>query len=287
MFGNFSAAAADRSALTARTTGIRKLFSRARQRLEPRHAPHRPADCASSSGFELSWRRPGRGRGRFQRALPGLLLVWGIAFCALSSGSEVRGQLLGGEKVVRLDGPMKGSKDAVVTLVEFSDYECSFCGRHVRETLPSIQKEYIDTGKLKYVFRDFPLVTVHKDAFKAAEAAHCAGEQGRYWEMHDRLFFNQNILSPESFPIHAQVIKLDLLKFQVCLFGGKYAGTIQKNMAEGEKADVKSTPTFLLGLTKPNASEMKVLKMLVGAQPYANFKQAIEGLLATAQAGKF
>jgi protein-disulfide isomerase len=89
------------------------------------------------------------------------------------------------------DAPVKGNPNAKLTLIEFSDYQCPFCRRHAENTLPSLDKEYIATGKVRYVFHDFPLEAIHPQAFKAAEAAHCAGEQQKYWEMHGRLFANQ------------------------------------------------------------------------------------------------
>jgi protein-disulfide isomerase len=101
-------------------------------------------------------------------------------------GVPMRGVVLGTG-----DGPFKGAPDARVTVVEFSDYQCPFCGRHARETLPKIDETYIKTGKVKYVFRDFPLERIHPNAVKAAEAARCAGESGKYWEMHNRLFGDQ------------------------------------------------------------------------------------------------
>jgi len=98
--------------------------------------------------------------------------------------------------------PSQGSDTAVLTLVEFSDYQCPFCGLYVRETSSQIRRDYVETGKLKYVFRNFPLEAIHGDAFKAAEAAHCAGEQGKYWEMHDRLFANQRALGGAQLPVN-------------------------------------------------------------------------------------
>jgi protein-disulfide isomerase len=97
--------------------------------------------------------------------------------------------------VLNLKGdPFKGEKNAKVTLVEFSDYQCPFCARHVRATLPPLESEYIATGKIKYVFRNFPIASIHPLAFKAHEAANCSGEQDKYWEMHDRLFANSKAL---------------------------------------------------------------------------------------------
>ena len=93
------------------------------------------------------------------------------------------------EAVLSVEGAQfLGQKNATVTVVEFSDYQCPFCARHVQQTLPLLRKEYVDTGKVKYVFRDHPLESIHPAAFKAAEAARCGGEQGKFWEMHDKLF---------------------------------------------------------------------------------------------------
>ncbi len=180
--------------------------------------------------------------------------------------------------VLDIDGaPIKGDKDAKVTIVEFSDYQCPFCGRHVRDTIPQIKAEYIKTGKVKYVFSDFPL-DFHQNAFKAAEAARCAREQGKYWEMHDRLFGNQQALG--DLTPHAEAVGLNMSKFQKCMDSGKYAEAVRKDIEEGQKAGVSGTPTFFIGLTDPKDSEVKAVKKIVGAQPYANFKSAIDGLLS-------
>lgn len=175
--------------------------------------------------------------------------------------------------------PVKGNQSTKLTLVEFSDYQCPFCARHFRETLPQIEKDYITTGKLKYVLRDFPLESIHKDAFKAHETANCAGEQGKYWEMHDRLFQNQNQLGVADLPKHAQAIGLDIMPFQQCLNSGKQAGKIRKDMDDGQRAGVQGTPTFFLGFEEPDGKTIKVLSGIVGAYPYAQFKQAIEAAL--------
>jgi len=178
------------------------------------------------------------------------------------------------------DRPFKGGKDAKLTLVEFSDYQCPFCGRFFRETLPIIEREYISTGKLKYVPRDFPIESIHKDAFKAAEAANCAGEQGKYWQMHDRLFQDQNQLGVEELPKHAQAIGLSLSVFQQCLNSGKQAAEIRKDMEHGQRAGVNGTPTFFLGVQDSDGQTVKVLRAIVGAQPYVQFKEAIESGLS-------
>jgi protein-disulfide isomerase len=174
--------------------------------------------------------------------------------------------------------PFKGERDARVTLVEFSDYQCPFCGRHVRETMPQIEKEYVQTGKVKYVFLDLPLESIHKSAFKAAEAANCAGDQGKYWEMHDRLFGNQKALEPWA--AHAEAVGLDVAKFEACLAAGASADEIRQDMVQAQKAGITGTPAFFLAYTDPRSSRVKSVTALKGARPYADFKAAIDGMLA-------
>jgi protein-disulfide isomerase len=139
-------------------------------------------------------------------------------------------------------------------------------------------KEYIETGKIKHVFLDFPLESIHKLAFKAAEAANCAGEQGKYWEMHDRLYSNQQALEPWT--THAQAVGLDVPKFEACLNGGGQAAEIRRDMAEAQKAGVTGTPAFFLSYTDPKSSKVTTEIRLTGSQPFANFKAAIDKLLA-------
>jgi protein-disulfide isomerase len=125
---------------------------------------------------------------------------------------------------------------------------------------------------------DFPLESIHKFAFKAAEAARCAGEQGKFWEMHDRLFSNQTSLEPAK--PHAEAIGLDGPKFEACLSAGKYAEAIRKDAAEGQKAGVTGTPLFFLAYTDPASSQVKTVVRLSGAQPFSAFKAQIDQLLA-------
>ncbi len=147
--------------------------------------------------------------------------------------------------------------------------------------MPQIENEYIKTGKVKYVVLDFPLESIHKHAFKAAEAARCAGDQDKFWEMHNRLFANQQAVAPNNLTQYAQALGLDMPKFQQCLDSGKYAPDIRKNLAEGQKAGVTGTPGFFLGMTNPNDSKIKALGALKGAQPYASFKEIIDNLLSS------
>jgi protein-disulfide isomerase len=133
---------------------------------------------------------------------------------------------------------------------------------------------------VKYALRDLPLESIHPFAFKAAEATHCAGETGKYWEMHDRLFANQRELSRKDLPKHAEALGINVAAFEQCLDSGKYAGRIRKDMAEAQKLGVNGTPTFFLGVVGANGSQIKGVR-IAGAQPYAAFKAAIDNVLST------
>jgi len=176
--------------------------------------------------------------------------------------------------------PTKGDRNARVALIEFSDYQCPFCGKYTKEVMPQLQDEYVKTGKVKYVFQDMPL-EFHKNAFKAAEAAHCAGDQGKFWEMHDLLFQNQTALDPEQLPAHAKSLGLSESAFSQCLESGKFAAQIRQDIAQAGTVGITGTPTFFIGLVQPGDGRVKVMKKLVGAKPYAEFKSAFDSLLTT------
>ena len=145
--------------------------------------------------------------------------------------------------------------------------------------MPEIEKDYIDIGKMKYVFMDFPL-PMHGQAMKASEGALCAGDQDKFWEMHDRLFANQNALSPEALSKHAEALGLDTTQFKECLDSGKQAARIKAAMAEGQKAGITGTPTFLFGFMEADG-KVKATKKLSGAVAYANFKATIDEMLSS------
>jgi protein-disulfide isomerase len=184
--------------------------------------------------------------------------------------------------IFSIDGlPIKGDNKAKLIIVEFSDYQCPFCARYVRETLPQIESDYVKLGKVRYAFSAFPLEAIHSQALMAAEAALCAGEQGKYWEMHDQLFINQAALSPKELSLHAQLINLDAPKFQRCLFTDKYSEQVRKNVEQAQSVGVNGTPTFFIGLAIPGKPQIKVLQVMSGAQPYSNFKSVIDSLLSS------
>ena len=132
---------------------------------------------------------------------------------------------------------------------------------------------------MKYVFMDFPL-PMHGQAMKASEAALCAGDQNKFWEMHDRLFANQNALGPEALSKHAEALGLDTIQFKECLDSEKHAAQIKAAMAEGQKAGITGTPGFLLGFIEADG-KVRATKNIPGAVPYANFKAAIDEMLSS------
>ena len=174
--------------------------------------------------------------------------------------------------------PKRGERTARVAIIEYSDFQCPYCGRYDRETFPQIEDEYIKTGKVQYVWRDLPL-SFHKNAPKAAEAARCAGEQGKFWDMHDRLFHNQAALEATDLAAHATALKLDSKEFQECLDGGRYGSAIQKSVDEANSVGLTGTPSFLIGIVQPD-STVKVARKIIGARSYADFKAVIDSLLA-------
>ena len=173
--------------------------------------------------------------------------------------------------------PSRGESTAKLTLVQFSDFECPYCGKFSRETMPQIDKEYIQTGKMRYVVMNLPLEGMHKSAFKAAETAGCAGEQGKFWEMYERLYANQQII--DQWKSHAEAVGLDISKFEDCLNSGREAAQIRRDMAEARKAGITGTPAFFIAFTDAKSTTVKSVTRLVGSQPYAAFKAAIDRLL--------
>ncbi len=174
------------------------------------------------------------------------------------------------------NAPFKGDSRAKVVLIDFNDFQCPFCVRHVRETMTVLEKEHIGPGKLKYVMREFPLESIHPFAFKASEAALCAGDQGKYFEFHDLLFANQKALSPGDLGKHAQTLGLDTDRFSQCLEAGTFGGRVRADLAEGRRTGIRATPSFLLGVQEGSVVNVKFI--IRGAYPYATFKEAIEKL---------
>lgn len=175
---------------------------------------------------------------------------------------------------------VQGKADAPVTLVEFTDYQCPFCKRHATTTLPQIVKDYVNSGKVKYVLRDFPLKQIHPNAAKLSQAVLCAGDQGKGWEMHNRIFSAEKAPDPKKLSKDVKAVGLDAKAFNACLKSDKYAGKVDASLKEGVELGIRGTPGFFLGKTDMNdLGKITATEMIVGAQPFAKFKQAIDKIL--------
>lgn len=167
------------------------------------------------------------------------------------------------------DDPSLGNPNAPVTIVEFSDFQCPYCGRFFANTLGPLKEKYVKTGKVRFVYRDFPLASIHTEATGAAEAAACANDQGKFWEYHDTIFQNQPTLSAANYKQWAKDLGLNAAAFNQCVDSRKYADEVQKDFNDGRKAGVSGTPTFFING-----------KILVGALPFEEFESAVEEALA-------
>jgi len=170
-------------------------------------------------------------------------------------------------RITNLKGYALGRPDAPLTMVEFTDLQCPFCRQYVTVTFDEIKRNWIDTGRLRYISRDFPL-DFHPQAMPAARAARCAGEQEKFWEMRMTLMRNANLLSPDYISKAAADLKLDTKAFAACTASVKYDADINAEIAEGMRLGVGGTPTFVVGKTTPAAIEGP---MVVGALSYAQF----------------
>ena len=193
-----------------------------------------------------------------------------LAPVAPSAQGDQGGGLLGELSVAPEvgDAPFLGDPNAPVTMVEFSDYECPFCNQFFDQTLARIKSEYVDTGKVKFVYKDFPIVSIHPQAQKAAESARCVREQlgdNGYWAMHDMLFEGQQQLGVTSFKQWARELGVNGAQFDSCLDSGKYAEAVGADVDEGVALGVNGTPTLFI-------NDVRV----VGAVPFEQIAGVIE-----------
>jgi protein-disulfide isomerase len=172
-----------------------------------------------------------------------------------------------------------GKENAPLVLVEYTDYQCPFCQRYHNDSFAQIKANFIDTGKIRYISRDFPL-PFHENARRSATAARCAGEQGKFWELRDTLIINASQLQADKLPGYAQSVSMDVPKFQACVDSDKYRAAIDKDIAEGTAAGVNGTPSFVLG--RIENGKLQGVRM-VGAMPYAQFEAKIQEMLKTAK----
>jgi protein-disulfide isomerase len=172
---------------------------------------------------------------------------------------------------------MLGSKEAPFTIVEFTDYQCPFCQRFHVTSFPELKKAYIDTGKVRFYSKDMPL-DFHPNAMRAAMAARCAGDQGKFWELRDTMGANPNSLDIEHILNFAGNLKLDTGALRACIDGGKYKETVQNDVLEAMKIGANGTPTFIVG---KSVGEGVDGELVVGAMPFQMFDSKLKELQGT------
>lgn len=176
--------------------------------------------------------------------------------------------------------PFRGETGATLAIIEYADFECPFCRRFEHDTYPQIRDAYIDTGKVKYFFRDLPL-PFHQHSMPDARAARCAAEQGKLWEMHDSLFSDPAALNEGDIDTRATKLGIDTTKLDACVASARFADVIQHSMSEASGMQISGTPTFVIGTLGPDGQLVNVKKTVVGAYPFDAFKSVIEPLLAS------
>ncbi len=205
-------------------------------------------------------------------ALVGLAALVGVAGDAgAQSGDSDRVQMH-----LQADEESQGSPTAPITLVEFTDYQCPYCRRFQAETWPQLKKNYVDTGKLRFIVRDLPL-DFHPAARPAAQAAHCAAEQHKFWEMHEALLAGPPDLLAGGIDRRAHAVGLDLARLHACVASGKYSFAIARNAAEADALRLNGTPSFIIGRV---ANGVLTGERVAGALPYSEFDAGLKELLA-------
>jgi protein-disulfide isomerase len=181
--------------------------------------------------------------------------------------------------------PQKGNADALVALVEYSDYECPFCIRHFRETMPLLEKNYIESGKILYVFKDFPIDQLHPQARRAHEATQCVGslQPDKYWDMHNKMFGAPAQHTPEALETTASGLGINMTAYRECLASGRTTAGIKASGDEATAFGANGTPAFFVGIIDKATNQVKITRALSGALPFTQFAQVIEAALAQAK----
>ncbi len=206
--------------------------------------------------------------------LAGILIVWMLMTFTGDNYRSPTGNVItepDASKKINITGfPLKGEENASVTIVAYSDYQCAFCAEFYNETLPSIEKEYIMTGKAKFYFKDYPL-EIHAYSQKAAEAAHCVrkqkGDEG-FWRMHDKLFDAQESINIENIKKWARDLDVNGAEFDNCLDSDEMTSIVQRSFREGQQDEVRGTPAFFIND-----------KLISGSKPFKDFKEIINAEL--------
>jgi len=171
--------------------------------------------------------------------------------------------------------PFLGSKDAPVTIVQFTDYQCQFCQQFHQQTFQDLKKHYIDSGKVRFYSLDLPLVDIHQNALLAAQAGRCAQDQGQFWAMHDQMQANPEQLEMAKLVDYAQESSIDVAAFRRCIESGKYKDDVQKGARDATTNGVRGTPAFVIGKSTPFGVEGE---LVMGAVPYGLFEKKVKEL---------
>ncbi len=206
-------------------------------------------------------------------AIPVIIgLIIGFIVISNEDNSDQKSNLLNKEKLLENTPPIIGDVDAKITILEFGDYQCTFCYKFHQQTLEKIKESYIDTGKVNYTYKDFPLNGL--DSILAAEASFCANEQGKYWEYHDTIFNNwagerTGWITSNSLLDFAEQNKLNVNEFTECVNNHKYTQKVIENQKFAENIGINATPSFLI------FNDEKLVRV-IGAQPIEKFVDAIQ-----------
>ena len=199
-------------------------------------------------------------------------LIIGLIVISNGDNSDQKSNLFSKEKLLENTPPIIGDVDAKITILEFGDYQCTFCYKFHQQTLEKIKESYIDTGKVNYTYKDFPLNGL--DSILAAEASFCANEQGKYWEYHDTIFNNwagerTGWITSNSLLDFAEQNKLNVNEFTECVNNHKYTQKVIENQKFAENIGINATPSFLI------FNDEKLVRV-IGAQPIEKFVDAIQ-----------
>jgi protein-disulfide isomerase len=200
-------------------------------------------------------------------------------FLKAATGGRFGGPSIVGASVEITGAPANGPATASVTLVEISDYHCPFCRRHFQQTQPRLYSEYVNPGKVRHVFLHYPIEQLHPDAYRSHEAALCAGEQQKFWQLHSKLFETPLRTIEQLVPV-GESVGIDGAALRACLESGRHAQEVKDSVERIRKLGINGTPAFLIGRTPAPGTSFKAVKFVEGAQPYDVFKTAIEEVLA-------
>lgn len=251
-----------------------------------------PAIVAPPPAPKPDTRPTGRGASAWMMLVPALCLVattgfWWETRTELTAMRTQQRELLDVLDAVRgsttidiSDDPALGSDDALVTLIEFSDYECPFCIRHFTQTMGEIDEKFIRTGRIQYVFRDFPIAQLHPAAIGAHRATRCAAEQGRFWEMHTKMFSPAGTHTVEALEAHATAAGVSLAPYRECVTSDRSAAAVQASIETAVQLGANGTPAFFVGIRDPQTNRVRIVQGLSGAQPFAEFDKVIAAVEA-------